>query len=120
MKIILALAVSAAFAAASPLAFADVSCKAPAEGHHDHSGCGAHASESQGAVYKATGSVKSVNKSAGKVTIAHEAIPDLHWPAMTMQFGVADKKLLGELAAGKKIDFRFVQRGNDYLVTALY
>ena len=120
MKTFIALAAAALFAAVSPLAAADVSCKAPAEGQHDHSGCGAHAAQGQAAVYKATGSVKSVNKPAGKVTIAHAAIPELHWPAMTMQFGVADKKLLDELGAGRKIDFRFVQRGNDYIVTALY
>ena len=120
MKTILALAVAAAFATLSPAAFADVSCKAPAAGQHEHSGCGAHASDAQAAVYKATGSVKSVNKAAGKVTITHDAIAELHWPAMTMQFGVADKKLLDELAAGKKVDFRFVQRGTDYVVTALY
>jgi Cu(I)/Ag(I) efflux system protein CusF len=120
MKTLATLAVTAAFAAVSPLALADVGCKATPESHHDHSGCGAHATEAQSAVYKATGSVKSVNKPAGKVTIAHEAIADLHWPAMTMQFGVADKKLLDELAAGKKVDFRFVQRGTDYIVTALY
>ena len=98
-------------AAAAPLALAG----AP----HDHAHMAADAA-TQPAVYKAKGSVKSVNKSAGKVTISHDAIPDLHWPAMTMQFGVADQKLLDELAAGKKVDFRFVQRGTDYIVTALY
>ena len=96
-------------AAASPLAF----------GQHDHSHAGPDQVAAQPAVYTGTGSVKSINKAAGKVTIAHQAIADLHWPAMTMQFGVADKKLLDELSAGRKIDFRFVQRGNDYVVIAL-
>lgn len=123
MKTILAFAVAAAFAALSPAAFADVSCKAPKADAavEDHSHCGGnHGAQAAGAVYKATGSVKRVDKSTGKVMIAHDPVPDLKWPAMTMQFGVADKKLLDELAAGKKIDFRFVQRGTDYVVTALY
>ena len=122
MKSILAFAIAAAFAAATPSAFASQSCKAPAaDARDDHTHCGAAAdAEAQGAVYKATGSVKGVNKAAGKVTIAHDAIPDLHWPAMTMRFDVSDRKLLDELTAGKKIDFRFVQRGSSYVVTALY
>ena len=122
MRTILSLAIAAAFAAMSPLAMADVSCKAPrAEAaKEDHSHCGGNHGDASGAVYKATGSVKSVNKATGKVTIAHDPVADLKWPAMTMQFGVADRKLLDELAAGKKVDFRFVQRGTDYVVTAIY
>ncbi len=111
MKSPLEFAIAIVIAAAAPLALAG----AP----HDHAHMAAEAATAS-AVYKSTGSVKSVNKAAGKVTIAHEAIPDLHWPAMTMQFGVADKKLLDELAAGRKIDFQFVQRGTEYIVTALH
>jgi Cu(I)/Ag(I) efflux system protein CusF len=122
MKSIPTLAAAALFATLAPLvSHAGSSCSTAEALKEDHSACGAHEAHSaEGAVYKATGSVKSVNKAAGKVTIAHEAIADLHWPAMTMQFGVSDRKLLDELAAGKKVDFRFVQRGSAYLVTAVY
>jgi len=102
----------------SVLVLAALGSAAPALAHeHDHS---AHSAAEAYAVYKATGSVKSVNRATGKVTIAHEPIAELKWPAMTMQFGVSDRKLLDELAAGRKIEFRFVQRGSDYVVTALY
>lgn len=123
MKSMLAIAATATFAVFASSAFASESCKTPAaDGKEAHSHCGAVAADAaaQVAVYKATGSVKNINKAAGKVTIAHDAIPELHWPAMTMSFGVADRKLLDELSAGKKVDFRFVQRGHDYIVTALY
>lgn len=122
MKTLTAFAAAAAFAAISPLAIAGVDCKAstPAHEHNHGANCGAQGADTQSAVYKATGSVKNVNRATGKVTIAHGPVAELKWPAMTMQFAVADKKLLGELAAGKTVDFRFVQRGSDYVVTALY
>ncbi|HET9580115.1 MAG TPA: copper-binding protein [Usitatibacter sp.] len=121
MKSIVALAVAGAFTFLAPAAVASQECKAAPAGHEAHSHCGAAAdAQSQGAVYKATGSVKDVNKAAGKVTISHDPVAELHWPAMTMRFGVSDRKLLDELAAGKKVDFRFVQRGKEYVVTALY
>lgn len=122
MKSIVALAFAGAFTLLTPAAMASQECKAAPAGHDAHSHCGGTAAggQSQGAVYKATGSVKDVNKAAGKVTISHDPVAELHWPAMTMRFGVSDRKLLDELAAGKKIDFRFVQRGTEYVVTALY
>ena len=118
----------AAIAAATMLSFtilaaeASSSCKVPSDdpAKEDHGACGGHAAGVHGAVYKATGAVKRVDKSAGKVTIAHDAIADLNWPAMTMQFGVSDRKLLGEMAPGRKVDFRFVQRESGYVVTAVY
>lgn len=36
--------------------------------------------------YEGTGVIKDVNAQSGKVLIAHETIPSLHWPAMTMWF----------------------------------
>ena len=126
MKTFITLAFAALFAVAAPLAaHAAEGCKAPRENSakEDHSGCGVpHAGDAKGAgaVYRATGAVKRVDKSTGKVVIAHDPIAELKWPAMTMSFGVSDRKLLDEVAAGKKVDFRFVQRGDDFIVTALY
>ena len=42
-----------------------------------------------------------------------------NWPPMTMGFKVRDKALFGKLAPGAKIEFDFVQEGEDYVVTAL-
>jgi len=38
---------------------------------------------------------------------------------MTMAFKFRDKALFGKLAPGAKIEFDFVQEGEDYVVTAL-
>ncbi len=126
MKAVLALAVASLFAIASPLVHAEsagTSCNTAFQNAHKdaHSHCGADAATSQAtsAAYTATGSVTGVNKAAGNVTIAHGPIAELHWPAMTMRFGVADKKLFERLSTGKKVEFRFVQLGNDYIVTSV-
>lgn len=63
--------------------------------------------------------VKNVDAASGKVTLAHEPVKSLNWPAMTMGFAVKDKMLLDKLAVGKKVHVEFVQQGSDYVVTAV-
>lgn len=69
--------------------------------------------------YKATGVVKNVDAGKGTVTVAHEPVKDLNWPAMTMAFVVKDKKMLDKFAADKKVSFEFVKQGADYVVTSI-
>jgi len=71
------------------------------------------------AAHKATGVVKKVDPKAGSVTLAHDPVKSLNWPAMTMGFQVKDKMLLDKLAVGKKIEFEFVQQGKDYVITSV-
>ena len=73
----------------------------------------------QGRVHKGTGVVKSVDPQKGTVTLAHEPIPSMSWPAMTMSFKVKDGKMPDGLAAGKKVDFEFVEQGKDHVITTL-
>ena len=67
--------------------------------------------------HKTTGVVKKIDAKAGTVTIHHEPVKALDWPAMTMKFKVKDKAALQKLGEGKKIDFEFVHEGKDYIVT---
>lgn len=69
--------------------------------------------------HKAAAVVKSVDAANGKVTLAHEPVKSLNWPAMTMGFTVKDKMLLDKLAVGKKVNVEFIQQGSDYVVTAV-
>ena len=71
------------------------------------------------AAHKATGVVKKVDPKAGTVTLAHDPVKSLNWPAMTMGFTVKDKALLDKLQADKKIEFEFVQQGKDYVITSV-
>ena len=69
--------------------------------------------------HKATGVVKKIDPKAGTVTLAHDPVKSLNWPAMTMGFTVKDKALLDKLQADKKIEFEFVQQGKDYVITTV-
>ncbi|MGH8806432.1 MAG: copper-binding protein [Noviherbaspirillum sp.] len=69
--------------------------------------------------HKTTAVVKSVDAANGKVTLAHEPVKSLNWPAMTMGFAVKDNMLLDKLAVGKKVNVEFIQQGSDYVVTAV-
>ena len=67
--------------------------------------------------HKASGVVTRVDPGTDKVTIRHEPVPSLNWPAMTMAFKAGDKKMLQKLKPGAKIDFDFEQQGKDYVIT---
>jgi len=69
--------------------------------------------------HMATGVVKKVDANAGLVTLAHEPVKTMNWPAMTMGFQVTDKMLLDKLTVGKTVDFEFVQGSKGYVVTAV-
>lgn len=51
------------------------------------------------------GMVNQVDAAGGIVNISHEAIPALKWPAMTMDFKVADKKNLAKVKTGQAVSF---------------
>lgn len=65
------------------------------------------------------GVVVSENKSAGNVTLKHEAIPAIGWGAMTMNFRVKDKVLLDKVKKGDKVEFTLIQEGQDYVITTI-
>lgn len=67
--------------------------------------------------YRARGKVIAI-KSTG-IALAHEPIPALKWPAMTMEFGIAAPDVVKGIAPGDNVAFRLVQRGNGYVVTQL-
>jgi Cu/Ag efflux protein CusF len=60
--------------------------------------------------HKGQGTVNSVDTKAGTVKLAHGAIPSLNWPAMTMDFTVADKQALTKLKPGQKVEFKVVEK----------
>jgi len=67
--------------------------------------------------HQASGVVTKIDPGTDKVTIRHEPVPSLNWPAMTMAFKAGDKKMLQKLKPGAKIDFDFQQQGKDYVIT---
>lgn len=71
-------------------------------------------------VHRGTGQVQSVDARAGTVILAHEPIASLGWPAMTMEFSVANPSLLSGVAPGTRLTFEVVQRKpGDFVITSL-
>jgi len=75
--------------------------------------------KSEAQSHKGVGTVKKVDRAAGKVTIAHGPIPTMKWPAMNMTFTVKDKALLGKFSQDKKVEFEFVEQGSNYVITSV-
>ena len=73
--------------------------------------------DSRSGKHTATGTVKSIDAKAGTITLDHEAVKSLNWPAMTMSFKVEDKAVMDKLAPRKKVEVEFEQRGKDYVIT---
>ncbi len=63
------------------------------------------------AAHAATGTVQSIDLSAGTLSLRHEPVPSLNWPVMTMDFSVQDKALLKGLKPGQDVDFEFREQG---------
>jgi Cu/Ag efflux protein CusF len=66
-----------------------------------------------------TGIVKKVDAAKGTVSLKHEAITSLNWPAMTMDFPVRDKSLLSSLKPEQVVKFELVQDKGRYVITAI-
>lgn len=75
-------------------------------------------SEASKGVHKTTAVVKKADPKAGTVTLDHEPVKSLNWPAMSMAFQVRDKALMDKLTAGRKVEVEFEQRGKDYVITS--
>ncbi|MDG2520277.1 copper-binding protein [Caulobacter segnis] len=86
-----ALIAAAILAAASP---------AFAQSHDHHAAPAAKPAAAEG-----VGVVRSVDVKAGKAVIAHEPMPAINWPAMTMSFKVSDKAGLAAVKPGQKVRF---------------
>lgn len=83
-----------------------------------HGTPGATAVAAQG--YSAEGTVQKLDPSTGQVTIAHQAIAGLGWPAMTMTFTVKDTALYPKLGAGRHVQFTLAKQGSLYVVTQVH
>jgi Cu(I)/Ag(I) efflux system protein CusF len=70
-------------------------------------------------LHPAVAVVKTIDREGGKVTLAHEAVPSLQWPPMTMSFQVKDKALFDKLAVGKKVEVELAHQGENYVVVAV-
>lgn len=87
-----------------------------ADSHESH-----HAVAEAQKSYAVKGEVVAIDQAAGKLKLKHEAIPELGWSAMTMDFSVAGKNLLDGIKAGDKVNFELIkdQSSGQYMIRAL-
>lgn len=65
------------------------------------------------------GVVKAIDTAKGTITLQHEAITSLGWPAMTMPFKVASPELLKAAKVGDKVKFTLHPAGANTTITAI-
>ena len=66
-----------------------------------------------------TGVVEAIDTAKGTVTIKHQAIASIHWPAMTMTFKADPPNLLKDVKVGEKVNFTLHPAGANSTVTAV-
>jgi len=64
----------------------------------------------QGSSHQAEGKIDAIDAKAGTISIAHAPVASLKWPAMTMDFTLANSALFGTLKPGATVAFTFVER----------
>lgn len=70
--------------------------------------------------HKADGVIDGIDVKAGTLSIKHDPIASLKWPAMTMEFKAANESLLKGLNPGTPIAFEFVERQQgEWVVTGI-
>jgi Cu(I)/Ag(I) efflux system membrane fusion protein len=71
-------------------------------------------------VYEATGNIESIDLSSNSVSMTHDPIPDLQWPAMTMDFGLDNAEVTAGVLPGEPIWFAFEDRGDgEFVITRI-
>lgn len=92
----------------------------PAHAANEHDAHHTAAPATAGAVAELSeGTVKKVDKAAGKLTISHGPLKSLDMPPMTMVFRAADAAMLDKVKAGDRIRFDATRVGGAYTVTVL-
>lgn len=66
----------------------------------------------------ARGVITAVDPVGGKITIEHEPIATLEWPAMTMGFA-ASPALVGQAKVGDRVEFDLTVKGSAGEITAI-
>ena len=70
--------------------------------------------------HRAAGRIDDYDAKTGTATIEHGPVESLKWPAMTMEFKIANEALVSGLKPGARIEFEFVERGQgEWVVTAI-
>ena len=78
----------------------------------------ASASEAQ-PTHHATGLIESIDPRNRRVTVAHDPVPSLRWPSMSMDFALKDGWSAVGLQPGDRVSFELTPSGADYVIVSL-
>ncbi|MDH5435584.1 MAG: efflux RND transporter periplasmic adaptor subunit [Gammaproteobacteria bacterium] len=66
------------------------------------------------------GVIKQLKPEQNKVNMMHDPIPELEWPAMTMDFDLSSKASLNGLKAGDKVMFELMEMPDGYSIKRIW
>jgi Cu(I)/Ag(I) efflux system membrane fusion protein len=70
--------------------------------------------------HQARGTLEAIDLKNGTVTVTHAPVASLNWPAMTMDFILANPSLADKFKAGSPVDIEFVERGpGEWVITKM-
>ena len=72
-----------------------------------------------GQVFQGTARIVAADAGTSTLTMEHDPIPALEWPAMTMDFDVQKADILKGLKKGQAVQFDMVKQGGGFVVTAI-
>ena len=110
-KLLVALALAGALIATSAMAGAQQ------VGSSTYATADAH--DARPADVQGVGVIKAIDAARGTITLQHEAIASIHWPAMTMPFKLASPGLLKHVKVGDKVQFGLRPAGMASTVTSI-
>jgi len=70
------------------------------------------------ATNQTTGVIKAIDAKSGTVTLAHDPVPAIKWPAMTMPFHISPELARG-VSVGQRVNFEFTAKGMDGTITKI-
>ncbi len=73
----------------------------------------------QTAAIVGTGVVQGVDRSGGKIKLAHDPIDALGWPKMTMFFRLKDRALADQVKEGDRVNFTLEKSASGYVISEL-
>jgi Cu(I)/Ag(I) efflux system protein CusF len=112
-------AATAVLAACSPKASTETAAAAPAPAAAAATPAAPDAAAADIKLASGTGVVSAVDAKAGTVTLDHQPIPAISWPAMTMAFK-ASPAIVASVKPGDKVTFDLKLAGGDGEITAIH
>ncbi len=78
------------------------------------------ATDTSSKAVSSSGVIQAINVDENTVKLQHEAIDELGWPAMTMEFSVMGDVDLSKLSVNEGVMFQLEKHGDSYMITSIH